>query len=512
MSQLAVANVLSNAATLLNSGVSPKGLISDLYEVADTATLEILANCMKTLENFPHETAVEMLRGVMERPEFEAHKDLIAACIPEADNGMYRPPVTTSRRGDYRPPRDSRTRIDPNRRAQRQQRDTEPSSVTAYMHTRAGVDDDPKREDRPDGYANDCEQMASRAMRGYPCLACVIERPTITEHTRSGQPDDGLCDTCREAGRPGMPGLPGDSSRDDLINAMCDHARVIHTSRAATVAVLRQFRRHLSRYDLTVMTQWLRDHPEETGPTGFPRSRMVAARCAFVVATADTIADAHSVLLQMWNAADTEDRTAIAAWTHANPWRSDETTAPTGYSRRETIAAECAHVAATAESVEAARAALNLAWRDATADDQAIIREWARRNPLPAAPSAPPASTPQADAPPVTEPAPPVPAEPAPAAPHKAAPRKRKAPAKATTDTAAAPSTATKARRKPAARKATAAPQSTEPPASAAAEVPAAAEPPAVGGACATCGKRKQVRRGACAECRAIGIEPAEAV
>lgn len=78
------------------------------------------------------------------------------------------------------------------------------------MRTVFDIDDDaPADSERPDGYTLDYDRAARTALRATPCISCFVERRPQDDRT-SGH-DDGLCEECRTANRPGL--LPRPSRR-----------------------------------------------------------------------------------------------------------------------------------------------------------------------------------------------------------------------------------------------------------------------------------------------------------
>ena len=99
-------------------------------------------------------------------------------------------------------------------------------------------DDTPAAIDPPDGYALDYDRAARTTLRTTPCVACFIERRPQDDHTTGH--DDGLCDECRTANRPGLPCQPHTGRRIPrtvaYLNPQARAAATTVATRCATVA------------------------------------------------------------------------------------------------------------------------------------------------------------------------------------------------------------------------------------------------------------------------------------
>ena len=152
------------------------------------------------------------------------------------------------------------------RRAQRKAR-AEARAVTEYATTRAGIDDAPQRAEQPDGYAVDYERMAinpvardrerpdprTTAVRdgGRPCVAlgCNIE-PSRADRAHR----DGLCQECRELGRPGIQ-VPDNATRAQAIEALCAY---IHQHYPRALDHLRtEWSRYSAQADRDTVAAWV---------------------------------------------------------------------------------------------------------------------------------------------------------------------------------------------------------------------------------------------------------------
>ncbi len=181
----------------------------------------VLAECGRILAEHPR-TAPARLRDLWRRSDEQA-RTVIVACAPVPGEQRARPepePDRTprwNRSNRYQAPSTVHREVRPElRRAPRWIRE-ESRAVTTYMDTRAGVDDAPQRAERPDGYAIDYDNAAKYPVRGRPCIAlgCNIE-PSSADRAHG----DGLCQECRELGRPGI-AVPDNATRTQAIGALC---------------------------------------------------------------------------------------------------------------------------------------------------------------------------------------------------------------------------------------------------------------------------------------------------
>ncbi|MBQ0927554.1 hypothetical protein [Saccharopolyspora endophytica] len=256
-------SVLSVAALLRTGDLrAARAQWRETLTSADAREISALAECGRILAEHPR-TGVKRLREYWKRAD-ERDRAVIAACAPRPGEQRERPEPQADRasRWDRQAIENARrraggavrTEVRPElRRAQRKAR-AEARAVTEYAATRAGVDDAPQRGERPDGYAVDYERMAinpvardrerpdprTTAVRdgGRPCVAlgCNIE-PSRADRAHR----DGLCQECRELGRPGIQ-VPDNATRAQAIEALCAYIHQ-HYPRA-----LKHLRTEWSRY------------------------------------------------------------------------------------------------------------------------------------------------------------------------------------------------------------------------------------------------------------------------
>ncbi|NUT99181.1 MAG: hypothetical protein HOY78_44970, partial [Saccharothrix sp.] len=255
-----------------------------MLDSVDPETLIVISKCTETLSRYPYHIAIAKLRNAWQRnPQ---HRDIIAACAPTQDPGLYRPDTTTAPRygrGNYQAPRNSNTRYDRTaRRTRSEQRNraqaqTDPRVVTEYTDTRAGVDDAPAPAERPIAYELDYDRAAIADLRTRPCVWCASERAVMdvyTDRVKAGHGDDGLCTECRSLNRPGISELPTGHTYADAIRARCDY-HVTHNGMPAVRAEWRRAMQQHRRLTATTIEQWATDYqnrqPAVTIADGVPR-------------------------------------------------------------------------------------------------------------------------------------------------------------------------------------------------------------------------------------------------
>ena len=262
---------ISDLAVLVKDGklAEAKRAARALLNSADPHDLEVIANCAHILENWPI-IGVAKLRWYWGGAN-EHDRAIIAACAPSQGDQRNSPTHRTkrdpqwSRKTFYRAARDNRP---PLRRAE----DPEPAIVAAYHVDRAGVDDAPERDERPDGYALDYDRAALAPMRATPCVRCWTERSTVNVTSKQ---DDGLCDECRDKGRPGIPALSEVHSRADAIEARC--AFIAEHYPALAVKLLRRYWHQCMTDDRPTIEAWVKrhhllsqNHSEDAAPPAAP--------------------------------------------------------------------------------------------------------------------------------------------------------------------------------------------------------------------------------------------------
>ncbi|WP_280450401.1 hypothetical protein, partial [Nocardia cyriacigeorgica] len=290
-----------------------------LSGLADPDEKQFLVNLTATFMRWPYPIALARLRALWKA--HPAYRELLDACVPDTDPGLYQPPTRqTSHRtvalGDdertggrshrVRLPEQAVLKRTPSAETdQRKLRSylpermnqllakrrpvpaDEPTVVATYAPSTYGVDqtpaasvaryaatidrdpDDPATLDGEilDGYAIDYDQAALHPVVGWRCVHCFIERAVadtrpIDPATGQRRSDDGLCDHCREDGHPGLPALPSGYTRTQQIETFC--AALTDRYPAAARALLRdQFRRSPFRIRSTI-TNWV--HTQQPFP------------------------------------------------------------------------------------------------------------------------------------------------------------------------------------------------------------------------------------------------------
>jgi hypothetical protein len=270
---------ISDIAALVSSGElkEAKRQARALIDTADPRHLELVARCAEITETYPR-TAVTRLRWLWHQVDAEG-RAIIEACAPADGEDRSRPQASDQReqraprwnaRNRYQTPRDRNPNDEhpsrsPRRRAQiraqlrkprpAQRPAREPAVSLRYQESRAGMDDQPQRAERPAGYANDYDKAAVPARRGTACVSCWIERAAADMR----HPDDGLCGECRDAGRRGIAPLPN-GSRAEAIAARCAYIAANHLP--ATARVLLRADWHSSpQREQAVIAAWVKAHP-----------------------------------------------------------------------------------------------------------------------------------------------------------------------------------------------------------------------------------------------------------
>lgn len=237
-----VSESVAAVAAMVKSGNlrEAKRTTAQLLDNVHPQVLAVLRECADILAR-PNAIARPKLIALWQHSDATARK-IIEACAPARDEWDNRtvpeapaderprpltpvPGKVTTRRGQ----RFSRQELR-NRRNQRQAR----KDTAAYYDEktgRFGVDDQPRRSDRPDAYTLDYDRAALPGLRGLDCVACWIER-TRADHTPNishGElSDDGLCSECRERGRQGIPPLPAGFTLADAVAARCTYIATRH--------------------------------------------------------------------------------------------------------------------------------------------------------------------------------------------------------------------------------------------------------------------------------------------
>ncbi len=258
VSTRSVPEALAQLAELVDAGdlTAARRMSQRLLGSADPLALTVLTRCANALQADP-DVAAERLRQLW-RDSDPADRTIIEACVPDAD---YRPDLPTSavdhfaaNRPRYVAPRDLRI----TRRAPTAPRPRAGDSgiAGAYERDRGGFDEQPEPATTPIGYELDYDRAAVPALRGTPCVQCWIERSSADQ--RRGRCDDGLCQDCRDSGRPGIPELPAGHTRTEAVEGRCEFIAT-HAGAGARAALRQEYRR-ANRADRAVITAWVAAH------------------------------------------------------------------------------------------------------------------------------------------------------------------------------------------------------------------------------------------------------------
>lgn len=243
-----ISEILEEIDLMLDLGgmVEARELAAQILDTADPDTLEVLARVAWTREHNPN-TADARLRDAWKRSTPE-HRELIETCValyvepttPPADVKTpdepeilradvhvpvraEMPELRARRAKDHADFGPIRRKFDPATRIQRRTKKEIAIAIRCartahrYQWSRAGVDDQPPIAETPINYENDYDESAVPAVRGHLCVYCWCERSATDNRNHN----DGLCDWCRSANRPGLPALPATAWRDEVITARC---------------------------------------------------------------------------------------------------------------------------------------------------------------------------------------------------------------------------------------------------------------------------------------------------
>lgn len=118
-------------------------------------------------------------------------------------------------------------------------------------------------EHRGDGVEVDYDKAAKAPVRGWPCVWCFIERSCLDSFGSDTQDsDDGLCEVCRDNGRPGIPPLPEAFTYTDTVHAHCAFLASEYPTRAR--AMLRAVWQRFGKGSRTAqaISAFMAAHPE----------------------------------------------------------------------------------------------------------------------------------------------------------------------------------------------------------------------------------------------------------
>ncbi|WP_433206716.1 MobF family relaxase [Nocardia sp. CA-107356] len=259
-----------------SGGIGFSQAIARLTNQASDEQLRMMGRVEATLRAYAFPIARAKLEwAAQQHPE---HAELIRACIPDTDPGVYRPPAY--RRDDHAP-RDSRRWVDPRRRRPPQPgRNDRLDEHDQYLDQRPHqylIDAAAEHEEYVDAAAEPTADPRSRystvsaeyrdydaPVRGpwdLPCVGCGLERPTIDrpaidQHTRGSECDDGLCSDCRTEGLPGIP--VHDPAR--YLRARCAFVADTRSAADAIAFLRRDYRRMRSRAGRRIIADLITDH------------------------------------------------------------------------------------------------------------------------------------------------------------------------------------------------------------------------------------------------------------
>ncbi|WP_406690529.1 hypothetical protein REH65_32320 [Saccharopolyspora sp. ID03-671] len=254
----------------------------------ETATLR---ECGRILAAYPR-TATPHLRRLWQRTSDERARAVIAACAP-LPNQQPTPGTEASAaqaprwdrrsiehaRAQHRTGGTVRTHIDADQRRTRTQQRQAAQELAARLDHTDTTDDRPQRQDtgsRPDGWAIDYDLMAINpvahdperpdprqtavAGNGRPCVAvgCHVE-PSRADR----QHQDGLCQECRDADRPGIQ-VPENASRAQRIEALC--AYIWQHYPGGLDHLRREWARYSSETDRATVATWVKTHVPKAIP------------------------------------------------------------------------------------------------------------------------------------------------------------------------------------------------------------------------------------------------------
>ncbi|WP_433204678.1 hypothetical protein ACQP1G_16415 [Nocardia sp. CA-107356] len=140
----------------------------------------------------------------------------------------------------------------------------------AFAGARTGlrVRDDARPEIPRQGNGLDYDDAAMVPAMGWRCVSCFIERAMTDQrpiHIRHGQlvSDDGLCDSCRAEGRPGIAPLPDRFTAEKFVFSRCEFLTATYPV-AAHALIVEVWHRAAPHPICRHITKFLATHPELT--------------------------------------------------------------------------------------------------------------------------------------------------------------------------------------------------------------------------------------------------------
>lgn len=258
---------LSAIADLIDAG-DPRAArrrMSWLTRRIDDDTRALLVDCLHALEAPGPKTRTARLNHLLARTD-AITRAVVVACLPRTDPRRRHAGVTAASptRTARKAPRDHETRhVAPTGRSRSAREASTLRGTHRYFertdesgHGQDDSDEDP-RGPLPHDRVDDAE-FAVAPLKGTGCVACFTER-SVTDQRRS--PDDGLCEYCRESGRPGIPAPLEPSTRADAVIARCKYLAEHAGSPSAAVALMRREWRAAGLRDRVVIVAWVQDQP-----------------------------------------------------------------------------------------------------------------------------------------------------------------------------------------------------------------------------------------------------------
>ncbi|MFE9328342.1 hypothetical protein ACIHDR_49125 [Nocardia sp. NPDC052278] len=158
----------------------------------------------------------------------------------------------------------------------------------AAARTKLRTNGDAREQIPFQGNGIDMIHQAMSRVVGWRCVSCFIERcelDNLQMHHRGGRrvSDDGLCDLCREDGRPGIPPAPGAFTTEEFVLSRCRF--IANAYPGAARAILGDVWRRAAPHPMCkVITTFLRENP------GLPGQPVLASKPS---AARSTNASAH---------------------------------------------------------------------------------------------------------------------------------------------------------------------------------------------------------------------------